>query len=298
MSSITAQTLKGTYTALITPFSASSEELDLDSLASLLDYQFAAGVNGFVACGSTAEAATLSDDEYVKVLSFVKQQNKGRVPLVAGIGTNNTLKARAQAKLIEELGYDAILLVTPPYNKPSQEGIIAHFKAVKSSANLPIIAYNIPGRSVVNITPKTIAEMCRSGLIVGLKDSTASLDQLMDVLAACGGKLSVVSGEDSLVLAMMACGAKGVISASANIAVREFVQLTTAALKADWEKAKAAQFEVLAWVRLLFTETNPVPVKAALQIKGVIKHATPRLPLLPAKEETLASIRALLKSSK
>jgi len=293
-----ATTLKGTLTALITPFTPDASAVDYDSLSNLIDFQLAAKVDGFVVCGSTGEAATLSDQEYSQVISFVREKSKGKCICIAGIGTNSTQRAVLQAKHLEELAVDGILLVAPPYNKPSQDGILAHFDAVKSATKLPLVAYNIPGRSVVNILPATLSKMCEKKLIIGVKDSTASLDQILDLISLVGEKLSIVSGEDSLVHALMASSGKGVISASANIVPADFVSITSNALQAKWDLALKAQLKVLPMVRAMFLETNPVPVKAALALKGVIKSGVPRLPLLSAREETVQKIEHLLRQGR
>lgn len=284
---------KGTYTALATPFNADGS-LDLDSLANLCDFQLKAGVNGFVACGSTGEAATLSEEEYRKIVTFVQERAKGKVPVVAGIGTNDTRRAWAQAVMLSELRVDGILVVTPPYNKPPQRGIVEHFRAVKGHTELPIIAYNIPGRSAANILPVTLDQMAKENLIVSVKESSGNMDQVLDIIALIGKKVSILSGEDSLVHAMMASGAHGVISASANVAPELFVQMTDAFAAGRFEESRDTQLKLLPIVRALFTETNPIPAKVGLHLRGVIKHPTVRLPLVPAEASTVQKMKEAL----
>jgi len=291
---IDKDTLKGTFPAIVTPFSKDGASVDFDSLYNLIEYQISARVDGLVVCGSTGEAQTLSDEEYQKVISFTKEKVNGRIPVIAGIGTNSTMKGIAAAKLLDEIAVDGILLVAPMYNKPTQKGIIAHFEQIKRATRLPIIAYNVPGRTGVNILPATIATLVKQGTICGLKEASGSMDQVLDILAQVRDHCSVVSGEDSLVCSLMLAGGKGVISASANIIPEIFVEITTAAINGDWERAREAQFKALPWVRLMFVETNPIPVKTAVALKGVIKYPTLRLPLMPAEDSTVEKIKALL----
>lgn len=291
---INSNSLRGTWPAIVTPFSKDASAIDRDSLANLIEYQIGAGVDGIVVCGSTGEAQTLTDDEYQRVVTFTKDTIKGRVPLISGIGTNATAKAVAYARLLEEIGIDGILVVAPPYNKPPQRGMIAHFEAIKKAASLPLVAYNVPGRTGVNLLPATLATMARQGTIVGIKEASGSMDQVLDLLAQVREISSVMSGEDSLVNSMMASGGKGVISASANIIPELFVEITSAALNGDWEKAREAQFKALPWIRLMFAETNPIPVKTAVAMKGIIQNASVRAPLCQAEESTIQRISELL----
>lgn len=291
---IDKNSIRGTYPAIVTPFSKDGASIDFDSLSNLIEYQISAKVQGIVVCGSTGEAQTLSDDEYQKVVSFTKERVNQRVPVIAGIGTNSTLKAVGMARLLEEIGVDGILVVAPMYNKPTQKGIITHFEEIKRGTKLPIIAYNVPSRTGVNILPATIASLVRQGTILGLKEASGSMDQILDILVQLRDDCAVVSGEDSLVSALMLSGGRGVISATANIIPEIFVEITNAALSGDWERSREAQYKALPWVRLMFVETNPIPVKTAVAIKGIIKHATLRLPLMPAEETTVERIKALL----
>ncbi len=286
--------IRGTFTAIATPFSADLSSVDYNSLGDLLEFQLSAGVNGVVACGSTGEASTLSDQEYRDVVKFVRERTSGKIPCVAGIGTNSTSRAVESAKLLKELKVDAALVVNPPYNKPSQDGLIAHFREIKKSVDLPLVAYNIPGRSAVNMLPQTVATLTRERLIIGLKESTGSLDQFLDIFSLVGNTLAVMSGEDTLVHALMASGATGVISASANVIPELFLRITNNAMASEWLKARDAQYQALPIIKALFFETNPVPVKAALELKGIIRCGKARLPLLPARPDTIAKLKELL----
>lgn len=288
------KTIEGTYTALITPFSADGTEIDYRSLANLIEFQLQAQVDGFVFCGSTAEAQCMSESEYQEVVKRGLEIVKNRRPCLVGISTSNTSKARDMAALIERCGADGILMTAPPYNKPPQDGILAHFRQVKSNTRLPIVAYNIPGRTSVSIHPQTLITLAKEKCIVGVKEASASLDQIMDIVCELGQDFACLSGEDSLVHAIVACGGKGVISASANIAPSQFVRITQAALRGDFVGSLQAQKQVLALVRTLFSETNPIPLKSALYLKGIISHPTLRLPLIPAKPETIEKLKHLL----
>lgn len=286
--------LQGTFTALVTPFAEDGSAVDLESWKSLIDFQLSAGINGLVVCGSTGEAATIRDDEYSAVVRSAVAHVRGRVPVIAGIGGSSTARAVEVAKVLEDTAIDGILLVAPPYNKPPQEGIVAHFLAVKAATSRPIVAYNVPGRTSVNILPETIARLTNEGVIAGLKDATGSIAQLLDTVALVGRRISIVSGEDGLIQPLMACGGTGVISVISNVWPKETLAITDAARAGRWEDALQAQIRALPLVRAMFCETNPIPVKTALALKGVIRHATVRLPLVQAQSATVERIKALL----
>ena len=283
--------LAGTYTALVTPFSEDGSAVDKVSLEKLVRFQLDAKVAGVVVCGSTGEASTQTDAEYLDVVSHVRSLTKGRVPCVAGVSVSATARAVQIAHAVREVGCDGILVATPPYNKPSQAGIIAHLKAILAASGLPLIAYNVPGRTGMGIASATMGTLSREGVVVGLKEASGSVDHLADVMHAVEPTCQVVSGDDSLVLAAMAYGGVGVISASANALPREFVELTSSYASGDVARARKIQLDVLPKVRALFVEANPVPVKAVLAKMGIIAHATVRLPLTPlsARSEEVVS---------
>lgn len=283
--------LKGIFTALVTPFSKDGGAVDYESLGKLIDYQVAAQVSGVVVCGSTGEAATLSDGEYVEVVRFVRERTRGLLPCVAGISSSATARGVDLARIGAELGCDGLLIATPPYNKPSQAGIIAHFQAIQAVVSLPLIAYNIPGRSGVAISPATLGQLSRSGVIVGIKESSGSIDTLADTMVAVDSRCQVVSGDDSLLLATLAYGGTGAISACSNVMPREFVELEAAFTRGDCLRARDMQLSMLSKIRSLFVESNPVPVKAALALKGLIAHSTVRLPLAPLAAENLERVQ-------
>ncbi|MBX7104149.1 MAG: 4-hydroxy-tetrahydrodipicolinate synthase [Gemmataceae bacterium] len=292
--SLNAEQLRGTCTALVTPFDDSAEHIDEASFHRLIDQQIQAKVSGLVVCGSTGEACCLSLAEYERAIGLVKDRVAGRVPIIAGLSLSSTACAVDAGRIARGAGADALLMAAPPYNKPSQEGIFRHTRAVAEATGLPIIAYNIPGRSAVGMSPATIARMAEAGFVIGAKDSTGSLDSVLDLLAVAPPGLRVLSGEDSLVWPIMSCGGFGTISASANVAPDRFVALTDAALAGDIPKARRLQLELLPLIRALFLESNPGPAKAALWLQGVIASPAVRMPLLRAGDATIARLKELL----
>lgn len=275
---------RGVYTALVTPFSADGAIVDFESLERLIAFQERAGIDGYVVCGSTGEAATLSDAEYEQVVKEVRRLIPEK-PVIAGISVSSTKKAVEMATVIQKLGCDGVLLATPPYNKPTQSGITEHFRQVRSATSLPIIAYNIPSRSGVPIDASTLGLLSRSGVIAGVKESSGSLDNFMDVRLAVEETCSVLSGEDSLFLGTLACGGQGIISASANVLPAEIRTVWQAWKQGAIKAATEAQLAIVPRIRLLFRETNPVPVKSVLARLGVINSAAVRLPLVPPSDE-------------
>lgn len=278
---------KGVYPAIVTPFSHDAQEVDYKSFDNLIARLVEAGVDGIVVCGSTGESLTLSDAEYKSVVQFTVDRCKGKVPVIGGISQSATTRAVEAAIVLRECGCDAILVATPPYNKPSQEGISLHLSAVRKSSGLPVLAYNIPGRSGASVLPHTIAKLVKDGVIVGVKESSGSLDTVLDVLSkVSAAECSVVSGEDSFTLALLVHGGSGVISACANAMPEEFVALYRAYKNGDIEGARTVQMAMLPRIRSLFVESNPVPVKYALYAQGVITHDAVRTPLTPLSESS------------
>ncbi len=291
---LTPATLTGTYPAIVTPFTERGDAVDFDSFGALIDFQISHGVNGIVVCGSTGEAVTLEESEYRSVIEFARRQVGDRATVIAGIGAQSTTRAVSLARFLASVGVDGILLVTPPYNKPTQNGIVSHFAAVHAAVPVPIIAYNVPSRTGVNLLPKTVGRLADEGLIVGIKESSGSLDQALDIVALIGERAGLLSGEDSLVTPMMSIGARGVVSVTANVVPELVSALTSAALTGDWTRAKELQLELLPLARAVFTETNPIPIKAALHLKGLIRFPTTRLPLTPAEPATIARLKEVL----
>ena len=268
----------GSFVALVTPFDKRGK-LDEDALRRLVRSHLRAGTAGLVPCGSTGEAATLSHEEYRRVIGLTLEESRGLLPVIAVVGTNATAKAIDMAREAESLGVDALLVLAPYYNKPTQEGLYQHFRAVARNTRLPVVAYNIPGRTAVNILPKTllrIAADCPN--VVAVKEASGSLDQVSEIVCGAPKGFAVLSGDDSLTVPMMAVGASGVISVVANIAPKRTAAMCAAALKGNFKKARALHLELFPLIKALFVETNPIPVKAALEMLGLC-GGTPRLPL-------------------
>jgi 4-hydroxy-tetrahydrodipicolinate synthase len=267
--------IEGTLTAIVTPFSKDGKEIDIESLKNFVRFQ--SGVSGLVAAGSTGEGQVLSDKEFELLLKTVSTESK--IPVYAGIGTNSTERAIFLSMLAKDCGVAGLLVVAPPYNKPPQRGILEHYRAIKKATGLPIIAYNIPGRSAVNIATETLATLSSEGTIDAIKESSGSMDQVIDILKAAP-KVSLLSGEDSLTTSMMVMGAKGVICTCSNIIPQEMMKLTSAGLNGDFSLARDQQFKILPTIRMLFKDTNPIPVKYCVFRAGLIENPSVRLPLM------------------
>ena len=287
---------EGSYVALVTPFDREGR-LDEDAYRHLIHRQLKGGTRGLVPCGSTGEAATLMHEEYRRAIEIACDESRGEVPVIAGVGTNATWKAVESAREAESLGADALLVLAPYYNKPTQEGIYQHFRAVACESRLPIIAYNIPSRTGVNIAPKTLARLAKDfPSIVAVKEAAGSLDQVSEILTLAKPGFTVLSGDDSLTVPMMSVGAKGVVSVVANIAPKQTQALCAAALKGDYRKAAALHLKLFPLIKSLFIETNPIPVKAALAMMGVCRPE-PRLPLTVLSAENRPALKKALKES-
>ncbi len=283
--------LAGCITALVTPFRDGG--IDFDSLSRLVEAQIASGVVGLVPCGSTGEAATLSHAEHVEVIRHVVNQVGGRAKVIAGTGSNSTAEAIALTRAAKEAGADAALLITPYYNKPTQEGLFQHYRAVTEATRFPIILYNIPGRTACKLEAETIRRLCELPEVVGIKDSTGSLDDVQEVLRLCGDRLHVYSGDDSLTLPILAVGGHGVISVASNVVPARCVELVQAAFAGNWHGAREIHFRLLPLMRALFWETNPIPVKAALAMMGLCRNEL-RLPLVPLSPHLRPRLREVL----
>lgn len=285
---------KGTLTAIVTPFTSDAVSIDYQSLEALLDFQAKAGVQGVVVCGSTGEASALSDAEYREVVEFVIKKARGRYQVVAGIGTNNMARALELADYLSGLALNGVLCVTPPYSKPPQTGLLEFYRAVRRGLKHPLIAYNVPGRTGVNLQPATVAQLAREGTIVALKDASGSVDQHLETQRLLESPLEILSGEDNLVASLMAAGATGTISASANIVPSGMVAVTSAALVGEFERSYRAQISLLPAVKAAFSESNPIPVKMGLYQMGIIASPTVRLPLMTATSATQDLLRQVL----
>jgi 4-hydroxy-tetrahydrodipicolinate synthase len=286
---------EGCHTALVTPFN-SAGDIDEDSYRDLIRRQIKAGVQGLVPCGSTGEAATLLHEEFRRCLEICCAESRGDVPVTAGIGTNATWKAVESAREAESLGVDALLVLVPYYNKPTQEGLYLHFRAVAEQTRLPIMMYNIPGRTAVNMAPATVARLAKDcPNIVAIKEAAGSLDQVSEILTLAPKGFVVLSGDDALAVPMMAVGARGLVSVVSNVAPRETQALCAAALRGDFKKAAALHLKLFPLIKAMFLETNPIPVKAALAMMG-LAGASPRLPLTPLSASAKPALRQALKN--
>lgn len=283
---------KGSITALITPFRNGA--LDESGFARLVEWQIAEGIHGLVPVGTTGESPTLDYDEHKKVIEICVETAKKRVPVMAGTGSNSTDEAIELSQYAEKVGADAVLIVTPYYNKPSQEGLFQHFKAINDAINIPIYIYNIPGRSVVDMSVATIAR-CFKELknIAGIKDATANLARPSQQRAACGEKFIQLSGEDGTALAFMAHGGRGVISVASNVAPRLVSEMQNALLAGDYKKGLAMQDRLMPLFEVMFCETNPAPAKYAVSRLGICT-ADMRLPMVPLSEQSKKAIDAVL----
>ncbi len=278
----------GSMVALVTPFK--NGQVDWPSLEALVEFHIQNGTHGIVPCGTTGESATLSHQEHDEVIrSVIKSVNK-RVPVIAGTGSNSTDEAVRLTREAEKSGAAGALMISPYYNRPTQEGIYQHYKKVASEVGIPIIIYNIPGRTGSKIEPETLARLAEIKNIAGVKEATGSVDQAIDVIRLCGDRLAVYSGEDSLIYSLMALGGKGVISTVANVAPKETAQLTDACLKGNWEQGREIQFKLIPLIRALFIETNPIPVKTALALMGRCSGDL-RLPMTPMTEDNVKKLR-------
>ncbi len=281
----------GSMVALVTPFKEG--RVDWDALESLVEFHIENGTHGIVPCGTTGESATLSHEEHDQVIKAVVKSVKNRVPVIAGTGSNSTLEAMELTRGAEKAGADGALMISPYYNRPTQEGIYQHYKKVAAAVKIPLIIYNIPSRTGSKIEPETLARLAEVENIEGVKEATGSIDQAIEVIRLCGDGLAVYSGEDSLTYSLMMLGGKGVISTVANVVPREMSQLTRACFEGDWERGKRIQFQLIPLIRSLFLETNPIPVKTALTLMGKCQGDL-RLPLTPMTDGNLQRLRKVL----
>jgi len=284
----------GTGTALVTPFLPDGS-LDEAAIRSLVKRQIDAGVNFLVPCGTTGESPTLSHAEHLRVVELTLEVAKGKVPVLAGAGGYNTAEVIALAKELQQLGTDGILSVTPYYNKPTQEGLFQHFKAIASAVKLPIILYSVQGRTGVNIEPSTVLRLSQIPNIVGIKEASGSISQMGAILNLVPKDFLVLSGDDSLTLPLIALGGRGLISVASNEIPAEMTRLVRSALSGDFVEARRLHFQYLSLMDINFVESNPIPVKAALAEMGLLQPVW-RLPLVAPKPENLARIRAILES--
>ena len=282
----------GSLVAIVTPFRRG--RLDEQTFSDLIEWQIANGTNGIVPCGTTGESATLTHDEHHRVVKLAVEVAKGRVPVIAGTGSNSTEEAISLTRHAKHDGADGALLITPYYNKPTQEGLYRHYKAVAEAVDIPQILYNIPGRTGVNMLPATVARLSVMKNIVGVKEGSGLVQQASEIAQTCGDRITVLSGDDPLTLPMMAVGAKGVITVTANVMPKEMAQLVASFLAGRIEEARRLHFKLSPLFAALFYETNPIPVKEALGMMGKIDPEL-RLPLCAMGTENRSQLARVLK---
>lgn len=284
----------GAITALITPFI--NGELDEKGLVELIEFQIENGIHGIVPCGTTGESATLSFDEHKRVIDLTVKTVAGRVPVIAGTGANNTMEAIELTESAKESGADAVLSVAPYYNKPNQDGLFLHFKTIAEAVNIPIVLYNVPGRTVVHILPETVARLAAVENIIGIKEACASLEQISDVIRFCPDDFILLSGDDFTSMPTALIGGKGVISVVSNVDPGGMSRMMEAALAGDLAAANKEHYRLFSLMKLMFKSPSPGPAKKALEMLGRIKDDAPRLPMTPADEQTVQALRMEMSS--
>ena len=288
-----SQTFQGSFVAMVTPFR--SGKVDEAKLKELVEFHITHGTDGLIPCGTTGESPSLSHDEHRRVVELVIEAARGRIRVVAGTGSNSTAEAIDMTKHAERAGATGALVVNPYYNKPTQEGLYRHFRAVAESVAIPILLYNIQSRTAINVETDTMARLVRDAKnIVGVKEASGSLDQMSQVIAACGPDFSVLSGDDNITLPLLAIGGSGVVSVIANIVPRETADLVHAALEGDWKRARDLHYRLFPLARAAFLETNPIPIKEAMALAGMIEPEF-RLPMCRMSDANREKLRAILK---
>ncbi len=280
---------KGMASALITPMN--KDGVDYETLGRFIDFQIENGIHALVAVGTTGENATLEPEDQKEVIRFTVERAAGRVPVIAGTGTNNTEHVLQNTRNACEVGADAVLVVTPYYNKATQNGLIAHFTAVADASTVPVILYNVPGRTGCNLLPKTVAKLAEHPNIVAIKEATGNMSQMVELMALCGDKLDIYSGEDALTVPFLSMGAAGTISVLSNVAPKLSVEMVEKAFAGDYAGAAELQCKLLPLINALFSEVNPIPAKAAVSAMGFGENYL-RLPLTPMEADHEAVLLA------
>lgn len=283
---------EGSFVAIVTPFK--NGKVDEKALRELIEFQIAGGVQGIVPCGTTGESATLSHDEHDEVIGVAVDAAKGRAKVLAGTGSNSTWEAAELTQRAQKAGVDGSLQITPYYNKPSQEGLFQHFSSLAKDADLPIILYNVPGRTAVNMTPQTVRRLAEIDNIVGIKEASGDLTQISEIISRCGEDFTVLSGDDPLLWPILAIGGKGVVSVTANVLPDKVSRLCRAAENGDGDLARTLHYQLMEINEALFIDSNPVPVKAALALMGKIGDEL-RSPLSPLSGEHLDRLKSVLR---
>ena len=287
------KSFEGSMVAMVTPFR--DGQVDEAKIGELVEFHVKNGTDAIIPCGTTGESPTLNHGEHKQVVEATIKAAAGRVQVIAGTGSNSTAEAIDMTQHAKAAGADGVLMVCPYYNKPTQKGLIAHYKAVAEAVDIPIILYNIPGRTGVNMLTETVATLADMPNIVAMKEASGSLEQMTEVIIICGDRLTVVSGDDTLTLPLMAVGGKGVISVIANIIPKETAEMTRAALNGDWKRAKEIHLRIFPLCKAMFYETNPGPVKTAMQLLGRLNGEL-RLPLAPMLDANRDKLAKALKA--
>ena len=287
------KTFQGSMVAMVTPFRDGG--VDEDKIRELVEFHVKNGTDAIIPCGTTGESPTLSHAEHKRVVEVTIEAAAGRVPVVAGTGSNSTAEAIELTRHAKEAGANGVLMVCPYYNKPTQRGLIAHYTAVAKAVDIPIILYNVPGRTGVNMLPETVATLAEVPNIVAIKEASGSIEQMTEVISLCGDRMTVVSGDDTLTLPLMAVGGTGVISVIANILPKETAEMTRAALNGDWKRAKEIHLRIFPLCKAMFYETNPISVKTAMQLLGRLNGEL-RLPLAPMADANRDRLAKALKA--
>ena len=277
----------GMATAIVTPMTETG--IDYEALGRFIEFQIESGINAIVVMGTTGENATIEPEDQTEVIRYTVQKVAGRIPVIAGTGTNNTEHVLRNTRAACEVGADAVLVVTPYYNKATQNGLIQHFTTVADASTVPVILYNVPGRTGCNLLPKTVAKLAEHPRIAAVKEATGNMAQMVEIMQLCGDKIDVYSGEDALTVPMMAMGAAGTISVLSNVVPKEAVAMTDACKAGDYKTAAQWQCKLLPLTNALFSEVNPIPAKAAVSAMGYGKEIL-RLPLTPMEDGTRAKL--------
>jgi 4-hydroxy-tetrahydrodipicolinate synthase len=281
--------LQGALTALVTPFH--NDHIDEEKFRAHIEDQISRGINGLVPCGTTGESATMTHEEHKQAIQICVDQTKGRVPVVAGAGSNNTREAIELTTFAKQAGADGTLHITPYYNKPTQAGVVAHFQAIAREVPMPMVVYNVPGRTGLNVLPQTLAQLKESvPEVVGVKEASGNINQISEVIELCGPDFAVLAGDDFVVLPLLALGGKGVISVLSNLLPDKMASLCTAYFQKDVDEARRLHFELAPLTRSMFLETNPIPVKTSLALMGRMEPSL-RLPLVPMGPDNEARLK-------
>jgi 4-hydroxy-tetrahydrodipicolinate synthase len=285
-------TFRGAYVAIVTPFI--DGQIDEQGLVDLIEFHIENGTHGIVPCGTTGESATMSHAEHHRVVELTVKTVNGRVPVVAGSGSNSTSEAIDLTKHAKDAGVDGVLMVSPYYNRPSQEGLYQHYKAVAEAVDVPIILYNVPSRTSSNVLPATVARLAQIDNIAGIKEATADLNQISQVISLCPDDFAVMSGDDFTSMPTVLIGGTGVISVTSNVAPKDMADMMEAALAGDVARANHIHYKMFPLFQAMFFDTNPVPAKKSLELMGKIKSGAPRLPLYNIGDDNLVKLKAAL----